>query len=275
MGQRLEPLSPSPSLERKRHPQLAPWLMPSRFSEDFPDPEGEYQGGETPEVDQRRELHSRVQTRSSDTCPQVCHIMNQNMQGITEEEKLDKTIKLVITGGIHGYCLQEMCILGTFSRTIQGQLLLHHGMKTNICHRGRASSGVAIILGPTLLRAWDMAGKTPPITSDSNSNFPGWMIGTNLCFYNRSNKKADTYHKRVKGRIKIFLASIYHPVKHDDKNRFNEELAIFYNAINRNAKHLAGQDVNSSIGIWSKMFRDVIGPNGINNRNAKGKDLLF
>ena len=111
---RLEPLSPSPSLEQKRHPQLAPWLMPSRFSEDFPDPEGEYQGGETPEVDQRRELHSRVQTRSSDTCPQVCHIMNQNMQGITEEEKLDKTIKLVITGGIHGYCLQEMCILGTF-----------------------------------------------------------------------------------------------------------------------------------------------------------------
>ena len=101
------------------------------------------------------------------------------------------------------------------------------------------------------------------------------MIGVTLWFSKRSNKKADMYHKRGRGRIKIFLGSIYHPVEHDDQKRFNEELASFYNAIPRNAKLLAGQYVNSNIGVRSNMFRDVIGPNGIYNRNAKGKNLLF
>ena len=69
------------------------------------------------------------------------------------------------------------------------------------------------------------------------------MIGVTLCFPNRSKKKADTYHKRGKGRIKIFLYLIYHPVDHEDRKRFNEELESFYNAIPWNAKLLSGQDV--------------------------------
>ena len=120
-----------------------------------------------------------------------------------------------------------------------------------------------------------MAGKPPPITSSPNFDFPGRMIGVTLCFPNRSNKRTDSYHKRGKGGIKIFLASIYHPVDHEDQKRFNEELASFYNLIPRNAKLLAGQDVNCNIEIWSKMFCDTIGLCGINNRNAKGKDLPF
>ena len=70
--------------------------------------------------------------------------------------------------------------------------------------------------------AWDMAGKPPPITSDSNSNFPGRMIGSTLCFPNHSKKKADMYHKRGKGSIKIFLVLIYHPVDREDQKRFNK-----------------------------------------------------
>ena len=67
-----------------------------------------------------------------------------------------------------------------------------------------------------------MAGKTPPINSTSNSYFPGQMIGVTVCFPNRSNKKSDRHHKRGRGKIKIFLASIYYPVDHDDQKRFNE-----------------------------------------------------
>ena len=101
------------------------------------------------------------------------------------------------------------------------------------------------------------------------------MIGVTLCFSNLSNKRADTFHKRVKGKNKIFLALIYHPVDQEYQKRFNKDLASFYNSIPRNAKLLSGQDVNCNIGIRSKMFRDVIGSYGINNRNAKGKDPLF
>ena len=56
--------------------------------------------------------------------------------------------------------------------------------------------------------------------------------------------------------IKIFLAFIYHPVENDYQEWFNKELARFYNTIPRNAKLLASQDVNSNIGVRSKMFCD-------------------
>ena len=83
------------------------------------------------------------------------------------------------------------------------------------------------------------------------------------------------YHKRDKGTITIFLASIYQPAYHEDQKRFNEELESFYNAIYRNTRLLAVQYVNSNIGVRSKMFCNVIRPNGINNRNAKVKYLIF
>ena len=200
---------------------------------------------------------------------------NQNVQGLTGGDKLKKTIEFMIKIGIHKYFLQETWLLGTFYRTFRGHLLLQHSMVTEPFHRGRASSGVAIILGPALLQAWDMAGKPPPITSDFKSNVPGRMIGVTLCLPKRSNKRADTYHKRGKGRINIFLASIYHPMDHEVQKRFIEELASFYNSIPQNAKLLAGQDINCNIRIRFNMFRNVIGPYSINNRNAKGKDLEF
>ena len=83
------------------------------------------------------------------------------------------------------------------------------------------------------------------------------------------------YHKRGKVRINIFLALFYHPVDHEDQNRFKEELASLYKAITWNAELLASQDANCNIIFRSKMFCDVIRPNGINNGNYKGKDLLL
>ena len=85
-----------------------------------------------------------------------------------------------------------------------------------------------------------MARKPPPVTSASNYDFPVWMIVITLCLSNRSNKKVYTYHKKGRWRINIVLAYIYHPVDHDDKKRFNEELASFYNAIPRIAEILSG-----------------------------------
>ena len=96
-----------PSTNGNRYSQLAPWLTPSQLREDFPDKKGDDQGGKTPAADHRRELHSRVQYRSSDTCPQACHVINQNVQGLMSRDKLEKTIKVMIKKGIHGYCLKE------------------------------------------------------------------------------------------------------------------------------------------------------------------------
>ena len=62
-------------------------------------------------------------------------MINKNVQGLTGGDKLEKTIEVMIQKGMHSYCLQETWLLGKFSKTIQGHLLLHHGMATNSCHR--------------------------------------------------------------------------------------------------------------------------------------------
>ena len=131
---------------------------------------------------------------------------------------------MMLEWGIHGYCIQETWLLGSLSRTIRGHLLIHHGMTKNTSHRIRTSSGVAIILGPALIRACNIAMKPPLITSAINYKLPGWMIGVTLCLPNQSNKTFYRYRKRFRRKIKIFMDSIYHLVEHDDQKRFNEEL---------------------------------------------------
>ena len=49
----------------------------------------------------------------------------------------------------------------------------------------------------------------------------------------------------------------------------------FYANTLRNSEILAGHDVNANVGISLPMFNDVLGPNGIRNRDTKGKDILF
>ena len=83
------------------------------------------------------------------------------------------------------------------------------------------------------------------------------------------------YHKRGEWKINLFLSSIYHPVEHDEKNRFNKELVRFYNTITKKSGFLYRQDANANVGIQSTMFQDVLGHKGIGNSNVKGKDLLF
>ena len=43
----------------------------------------------------------------------------------------------------------------------------------------------------------------------------------------------------------------------------------------RNAELISGQDVNTNVGIQSKMFLYVLGHKGIVNSNLKGKYLIF
>ena len=74
-------------------------------------------------------------------------MINQNVQGLTDGDKLEKTIEVMIQKNIDRYCFQETWLLRKFSKTIRGHLLMHHRMATKLCYRGLASSGVAIILG--------------------------------------------------------------------------------------------------------------------------------
>ena len=64
-------------------------------------------------------------------------------------------------------------------------------------------------------------------------------------------------------------------MEHYEQKFFNKELASFYNTIPRNAKLLSGQDIYDNVGIWSNVFRDVLGHQELDNCNVKCKYLLF
>ena len=181
----------------------------------------------------------------------------------------------MIARNIHGYCLQETWQLGSYSTSIRDQTIFHHGMESWPNAQGQNSAGVMIILGPDLNQAWARSGKLEPIQSKPNSEYPGRLIGTTLSFPNHLNRKSDTLPKKAKGNIKLFLWSSYHPYEHAEQIEFYDELDRFFTNRPQNLELLLGADVNCNVGIWSKMLQDVIGPNGLSNRNLKGKDLLY
>ena len=177
---------------------------------------------------------------------------------------------------IHGYCLQETWQIGNYCKTIRGHTIFHHGINDRPPGTlGRNTAGVMIILGPDLTRAWARAGKLEPLVSSPSSKFPGRIIGVTLSFPNASNRRKDRYRRTAKGSIKLFLCSVYHPYDHAEQIEFYDELESFLGGKPRNSELLLGVDVNCNLGIRTPMFRDVIGPHGINNRNNKGKDLLY
>ena len=100
-----------------------------------------------------------------------------------------------------------------------------------------------IILGPALTQAWTRAGKLKPITSPENSKFPGRIIGITLSFPNFSNRRKDTYNRKAKGTIKLFLCSVYHPYEADEQKEFYDELDTFISTRPRNSEVLMGADI--------------------------------
>ena len=164
-----------------------------------------------------------------DTCPFKCTIISQNVNGLggRNDDKLEKTISLMIDRNIDVYCLQETWKLCEYMLTIRGYTAFHHRMEENPQQQGRISAGMMIILSPYLTRAWTRAGKLKPITSPPTSEFPGRTIRITLRFTNKSNRLTDTYHRKAKGNIKIFLCSIYHPHEINEQKEFLDELDQF------------------------------------------------
>ena len=87
----------------------------------------------------------------------------------------------------------------------------------------------------------------------------------------RVKPKKDTYTRKAKGLIKVYLCSIYHPYIHEEQTDFYDELNAFLANKPRNSELLIGADVNCNVGIRSPLFRDVPGPHGLDNTNLKGK----
>ena len=74
--------------------------------------------------------------------------------------------------------------------------------------------------------------------------------------------------------MKLFIASIYHPVDVNEHKEFNDILSMLVNSVPKSLNIIGGHDVNTNIGVRKKLYKGVIGPFGIYNKNMKGRILL-
>ena len=96
--------------------------------------------------------------------------------------------------------------------------------------------------------------------------FVGRFIGVKLKFTG-----IDPYKKKVRVNTTLFLASIYHPVDELEHTEFIDILSTIMSSVPKNANFVGGHNVNSNLGIGSKMYGKNLGPWGINNKNMKGR----
>ena len=89
------------------------------------------------------------------------------------------------------------------------------------------------------------------------------------------NRPTDTFKRKAKGSIKIFLCSIYHPYEFDKQREFYDELNHFITTRTRNSDIFMWAEVNCNVGKISKRFKDILGPHGLDNWNLKGRDILY
>ena len=113
------------------------------------------------------------------------------------------------------------------------------------------------------------SGSKPPIKTSMDSSFVGRFIGVKLRYW-----QIDQYKKKLRSLIKLFVASIYHPVDEIEHTEFIDIISTIMSSVLKQSKFIGGQDVNANIGVRSKMYGKTLGPWGINNRNIKGRRLL-
>ena len=82
-----------------------------------------------------------------------------------------------------------------------------------------------------------------------DSSFVGRFIRVKLRY-----PRIDQYEKKVCGNITLFVASIYHPVDDIEHTEFIDILSTIMSSVPKSAKFIGGHDVNSNIGVRSKIY---------------------
>ena len=124
----------------------------------------------------------------------------------------------------------------------------HNREEREIGTRGRVPGGVAIIRSPIAVTAWRAAGAKPPITTHLQSKFVGRFLGLKLQF-----PRFDQFDRILRGELKLFIASIYHPVDASEHEQFNDTLSMLVNSVPKSLNFIGGHDVNANLGIREKL----------------------
>ena len=197
-----------------------------------------------------RLLFKNNKPEPDETFPKQGIIYTQNVQGLSGRDKrleslVDPIIDLMVDKNILAYCVQETWIVGNLNTVVRNHMIFrHNGEEREVGTRGRVSGGVGIILSPTRVTAWRASGEKPPITNHLQSKFSGRFLGLKLqfpCLYQ--------FDRRVRGELKLFIASIYHPVDVNEHKEFNDTLSMLVNSVPKSLDFIGGHDVNANLGV--------------------------
>ena len=128
-----------------------------------------------------------------------------NRQLTLNDDTIEATVNVMEEHNIDAYLVQETNMRGSWEKLIErdsgSYLILHHN------HDEDANGkGVAIFLSPAFVMSYERAGRVEPITTDATSQFCGRFIGIWISYPNY-----DSYGKRIRGDMKLFLASAHYP----------------------------------------------------------------
>ena len=148
------------------------------------------------------------------------------------------------------YCVQENWVVGNSVVMVRGHMIFIYN-RVDIFEgtTGRNPGEVSIILAPYVLVAWKEAGSIPPRTTPLTSKIVGRFVGIKMSF-----PKFDKWGKRVRGFLKIFVASIYHPNDIKETREFNETVSSLLNLIPKHVEFIGGHDVNPNLGVRKQMY---------------------
>ena len=202
-----------------------------------------------------------------------------NTASANHETKIESAIETVLdhSNDIGAICIQETHCLDYETIEARGCLILHHNYdlrkdRPSKKKKGREMRGVAIILSPEFKEAYKNAGSPEPIVTPKKGRHVGRFIGVSLTFQNYNSRG-----RRVKGELKVFLASAYFPSS-DDLEEYEDFLMVTQSLIDKapsNAIKIIGADVNANVGVRKgEDDGGALGPFGIDKVNEKGELLV-
>ena len=96
---------------------------------------------------------------------------------------MDPIVDLMVTKGILANFVQETWLVGNVNTVVRNHMIFRHNRdEREFGTRGNIPGGVSIILSPTAVTAWRVAGEKPPITTPLQSKFVGRFLGLKLQF---------------------------------------------------------------------------------------------
>ena len=150
-----------------------------------------------------------------------------NTASANHKTKIESAIETVLdhNNNIGAICIQETHCLDYDAIVARGCLILHHNYDTRNNRpskkkKGREMRGVAIILSPEFKEAYKNAGSPEPIVTPKRGRHVGRFIGVSLKFQNYNSRG-----KKVKGNVKVFLASAYF-LSSEDIEEYEDFLSV-------------------------------------------------